>query len=134
MSHLAEGKCWSSSSTASLLSATRHTATHTTEAWHATETTGKALCSSSSSGLSTTATPTSVHKAAKSAVVFHVLCEEHLKNLVRIERHASLSSAWHPSHVKVHATWEACATHSSRAISHIIHAHSHIVLLTLLWI
>ena len=128
LSHLTEGKCWSSTSTSSstFLSATRH-ASHAAEAWHTTKTTREALCSSST----TSAGAASVHKVAKSTVFFHVLCEEHLKNLIRIERHAT-SATWHTSHVKTHATREACARSSSGAIiSHIIHAHAHVVLLTL---
>ena len=132
LSHLTEGKCWSGTSTSSstFLSATRHAthAAHAAEAWHTTKTTREALCSSST----TSASAASVHKVAESTVFFHVLCEEHLKNLIRIERHAT-SATWHTSHVKAHATREACAGSSSGAIiSHIIHAHAHVVLLTLI--
>ena len=85
---------------------------------------------------------TLVHEVAEATTsAAHLLREEHLEDLVRIESHALCSSghathpahtARHSSHVEVHAAGEA-SWHSTTVL-HIFHAHAHIVLPALFWV
>ena len=100
---------------------------HIGEARHATETAAREALRSAGSAAAR------VHKGAEAAAILHILREEHLEDLVRIEGHSSgHTSGATATHIKVHAATRETA-HTSPVL-HVVHAHATIVLLALLWI